>query len=157
MPRSSPRRIALVALAGLVGAVLLTVAAIIWPLLATALGVVLAAAIVRDIRHAAWRHLSIFLVLLLAAGLSLFLAIRGDCEDWCVLAIYSGFAFAVGFQVASRNALYAAAAVSTDRCCGRSCSVGPFSRWASSRSRHAPRAPRSRDCSSPEFTKDPET
>lgn len=111
MPRRSPRRIALVALAGLVGAVLLTVAAIIWPLLAAALGVVLAAAIVRDIRHGAWRHLSIFLVLLVAAGLSLFLAIRGDCEDWCVLAIYSGFAFAVGFQIASRNALYAAAAV----------------------------------------------
>jgi len=68
-------------------------------------------AIVRDIRHGAWRHLSIFLALLVAAGLSLFLAIRGDCEDWCVLAIYSGFAFAVGFQIASRNALYAAAAV----------------------------------------------
>ncbi|MGH2919283.1 MAG: hypothetical protein ACRDLS_11910 [Solirubrobacteraceae bacterium] len=101
----------LVALTGLVGFVLLSVAAIVWPLLAAALGIVLTGAIIRDIRHGAWRRLSVFAALLLAAGVSLFLGIRGDCEDGCVVAVYSGFAFAVGYQIADRNALYAAAAV----------------------------------------------
>ncbi|MDP8909507.1 MAG: hypothetical protein M3N47_10430 [Chloroflexota bacterium] len=91
--------------------VLLTAAAIVWPLLGAAVGVVLIAAIVRDFRHGAWLRLTVFALLLVAAGLSLFIAIRGDCEDWCVPAVYSGFAFAVGYQIADRNALYAAAAV----------------------------------------------
>lgn len=78
MARRSPRRSVLIGLAGLVGLVLLTAAAIVWPLLAAALGVVLAAAIVRDIRHGAWRRLGVFAALLLAAGLRLFLGIRGD-------------------------------------------------------------------------------
>ncbi len=68
MGRHRQLRIVLVGLAGLVGLVLLTAAAIVWPLLAAALGVVLAAAIVRDIRHGAWRRLSVFAALLIAAG-----------------------------------------------------------------------------------------